>query len=114
MTCPTNPAAKEIMSSLRRDPEGRGFTHLATDGVLRTFDGDRNVVDYRQLSPEEIRTVMQVFPQQWRDQVKDKFVGVDGRDVTDEEQLRYPSEELVPRREKRSGTEAPSPTPASY
>ncbi|KAL5042430.1 hypothetical protein BDW71DRAFT_146574 [Aspergillus fruticulosus] len=111
MSSPIDTTEKTIMSSLRRSPSGHGFTHLACDGVLRTISGDHKVVDYRRLSPEEIQTVMQAFPQRHRDQVKDKFVGVDGRDVTDEEQLWHPSEELVPRRAKRSGVETPSSTP---
>ncbi|KAL2843414.1 hypothetical protein BJX68DRAFT_243949 [Aspergillus pseudodeflectus] len=112
MSCPIDTPAQTIMSSLRRSPSGRGYTHLACDGVLRAISGDNKVVDYRRLSPEDIQTVMQVFPQKYRDQVKDKFVGVDGRDVTNEEQLWNPSEELVPRRKERSGVEAPSSTPA--
>ncbi|KAL3445893.1 hypothetical protein BJX65DRAFT_280563 [Aspergillus insuetus] len=113
MPC-TNPEAKEIMSSLKHDPTGRGFTHLATDGVLRSFDGDRKVVDYRQLSPEEIQIVLHIYPPHMREQIKDKFVGVDGRNVKDEEALWNPGEEIGPLmagEEEGGGAKAPSSTP---
>ncbi|KAL3462542.1 hypothetical protein BJX64DRAFT_258899 [Aspergillus heterothallicus] len=114
MPCSTPSPAKAIMSSLRHD--GRGFTHLATDGVLRSFDGDRKVIDYRQLSPEEIQIVLQVFPAQLREQVEHKLVGVDGRNVTDEGQLWNPGEDIlgeINKKKKREtdGVEAPSSTP---
>ncbi|CEN60247.1 hypothetical protein ASPCAL02688 [Aspergillus calidoustus] len=115
------PEAKDIMSSLKHDPAGRGFTHLATDGVLRSFDGDRKVVDYRRLSPAEIQIVLQIYPPQLREKVKDKFVGVDGRDVLDEESLWNPRKELAPlmagederegEAEGEGGVKAPSSTP---
>ncbi|KAJ0413579.1 hypothetical protein BJY00DRAFT_57679 [Aspergillus carlsbadensis] len=111
MPCNTPPSAKAIMSSLKHDPSGRGFTHLATDGVLRSFDGDRKVVDYRQLSPDEIQIVLQIYPEKMRDMVKDKFVGVDGRDVCDEGALWNPGRELGPLMDGEGGVKAPSSTP---
>ncbi|KAL4876523.1 hypothetical protein BJY04DRAFT_199821 [Aspergillus karnatakaensis] len=85
MSCSTNPEAKAIFLSLRQDPAG--FTHLNSDGVLRSFDGDRKVIDYRQLSPEEIKIALTAYPPDMLEQVGHKFVGVDGRDVKDEEKL---------------------------
>jgi hypothetical protein len=88
-----NPEAKALFASIRH--ASAGFTHLGTDGVLRSFDGDRNVVDYRQLSPEEIQIALQVYPPHMRDQIKDKFAGVDGRNVKDEETLLHPGEDIL-------------------
>ncbi|KAL4925353.1 uncharacterized protein BDV17DRAFT_272448 [Aspergillus undulatus] len=62
---PTNPTAKAIMRSVARPP-GDGFTHLGSDGVLRAIDGNRRVIDYHALSPEEIDIVLGVFPPQYR------------------------------------------------
>lgn len=84
------------MKSLQKDPGGRGFTHLATDGVLRSFDGDRNVVDYRKLSPEEIELVSEIYPPAYRAQIKEEFAGVDGRNVTDTQQCLHPDASLMP------------------
>lgn len=83
------------MKSLRKDPTGMGFTHLATDGVLRALDGDRNVVDYRRLSPEEIKLAFEIYPPAFRAQLEDKFIGVDGRNVTDAQCL-HPDPSLLP------------------
>ncbi|KAL2847864.1 hypothetical protein BJY01DRAFT_212367 [Aspergillus pseudoustus] len=94
--CKTNPAAKAITKSLKHDPTGAGFTHLATDGVLRSFDGDRNVIDYRPLSPEEIAVWLEPWPPALREKLIPMFEGVDGRNVTDVEQLLHPRPELLP------------------
>lgn len=44
---------QEISSSLKRDMQG--CFHLGTDGILRSFDGNGLVVDYRQLEPHQVR-----------------------------------------------------------
>ena len=36
---------------MKRDPTGRGFTHLGKDGVLRTISGNYEVLDARDLVP---------------------------------------------------------------
>jgi hypothetical protein len=97
------------MKSLQKDPTGMGFTHLATDGVLRAFDGDRNVVDYRKLSPEEIELVLEIYPPAYRAQLNDKFSGVDGRNVTDTQQCLHPDASLMP---PERGSEGQNVSPA--
>jgi hypothetical protein len=58
--------------------------HLGVDGVLRSLNADRTVVlDYRRLSPEEIKDLASPFDQA----TQESLVGVDGRDVDDVEQL---------------------------
>ncbi|KAL2006336.1 hypothetical protein VTN00DRAFT_9990 [Thermoascus crustaceus] len=54
--------ARSLYRSLRRDESGRGFCHLGSDGVLRTIDSERKIVDYRQLSPEEVCSVNSELP----------------------------------------------------
>ena len=67
---------------MRRDPNG--VTHLGADGVARSLNADRTVVlDYRRLSPEEIKDLASGADQA----TQDRLAGIDGRDVTNVEQL---------------------------
>lgn len=79
----SNPDTNDtIAGHLRHDPDG--VLNIGRDGVLRSLNADRTVVlDYRRLSPEEIREVIAPADQA----TKDALDGVDGRDVTDEAQL---------------------------
>ncbi|KAL4860810.1 hypothetical protein BDV12DRAFT_181082 [Aspergillus spectabilis] len=104
--CKTNPKAKAIMKSLKQDPTGEGFTHLATDGVLRSFDGDRNVLDYKPLSPEEIALVLEEWPPTLHNQLREMFKGVDGRNVKNVEQFIHPHPDLMPPEPTSSGDQA--------
>lgn len=64
------------------DPDG--VINIGRDGVLRSLNADHTVVlDYRRLSPEEIKEIIAPADQA----TKDALIGVDGRDVTDEAQL---------------------------
>ncbi|KAJ0422994.1 hypothetical protein BJY00DRAFT_63089 [Aspergillus carlsbadensis] len=84
------------LKALPQDPSGRGFSHLAMDGVWRTFDKDRNVIGYYVLNPEEIAEVLTTFPLEIRERVEKELEGVDGHNVADLEQLMNPSAELLP------------------
>jgi hypothetical protein len=58
--------------------------HLGVDGVLRSLNADRTVVlDYRRLSPEEIKELASPFDQA----TQESLAGVDGRNVDDVEKL---------------------------
>ncbi|KAI2466712.1 hypothetical protein F4781DRAFT_340089 [Annulohypoxylon bovei var. microspora] len=39
----------EVLSGLKRDLSGAGFTHVGSDNVVRTFDKNFDVVDFAQL-----------------------------------------------------------------
>jgi hypothetical protein len=85
---------------LKQSPSLKGLNHLATDGVYRSFSSSGEVVDYKQLSPAEITKVLE-FHEKYMDseifqKTKKKFDGVDGRNVTDLEQLLHPGLELRP------------------
>jgi hypothetical protein len=58
------------------------------------------VVDYKQLSPAEIAMMLEFFEKHMHSESlqesKKKFEGVDGRNVTDLEQLLHPGPELRP------------------
>ncbi|KAI5208251.1 hypothetical protein E4T39_01459 [Aureobasidium subglaciale] len=63
----------------RSDPDGT--SNLGADGVLRSLNADRSaVLDYRRLTPEEVKEYATPFGQA----ALDALVGVDGRDVVDE------------------------------
>lgn len=67
---------------MRRDPNR--VDNIGRDELLRSLNADHTVVlDYRRLSPEEIKEFIAPIDQA----TKDALLGVDGRDVTDEAQL---------------------------
>jgi hypothetical protein len=102
-SCPNNSALLSALKSLPRDPSGLGFSHLGMDGVWRNFDGAGNVLSYRALNPEEIKEALEFFPKSVREKIEKELDGVDGRDVTDMEQLLQPREDLVTKLEENEG-----------
>ncbi|KAE8138981.1 hypothetical protein BDV38DRAFT_281542 [Aspergillus pseudotamarii] len=86
--------------SLKHSPSLQGFLHLASDGVYRSFSSSGEVVDYKQLNPAEIAIVLKDFDghidSEAFEKVKQKLQGVDGRNVTDLDQLLHPGPELRP------------------
>ncbi|KAL4789549.1 hypothetical protein BDV19DRAFT_373882 [Aspergillus venezuelensis] len=91
----SNPQATAIMQSIQQPP-GDSLTHLRSDGVLRCFDGDRNVIDYRALSLDDKDLVLQLFPRQCAEQFKAKYPGVDGRLVSEDE-MTNPGGRVLPK-----------------
>ncbi|CRG85676.1 hypothetical protein PISL3812_02707 [Talaromyces islandicus] len=102
-SCANNSALLSTLKSLPRDPSGLGFSHLGMDGVWRTFDRAGNVVSYLALSPEEIKEALNIFPKSFRENIEKRLDGVDGRNVTDIEQLLHPREDLLPKFEENEG-----------
>lgn len=60
------------------------------------------VIDYKQLSPQEISAVLRAFTGNMSaeaiGQLEEKWRGVDGRDVKEEEQLLHPGPGIMPDR----------------
>ncbi|KEQ84692.1 hypothetical protein M438DRAFT_344953 [Aureobasidium pullulans EXF-150] len=81
----------KVMASVRKSPSNEGFHHLGIDGVLRSFNSKREVVDYNQLSPGEVDDVVRgykgLIDNKKFAELEQKFRGVDGRKVTNEEDL---------------------------
>jgi hypothetical protein len=73
------------------------------DGVWRNYDGNRKAISYRPLSPEEIAEVLATYPDWMREMLGKQLEGVDGRSVTDVEQLMNPASEVGPRFEDAEG-----------
>ncbi|KAE8154645.1 hypothetical protein BDV25DRAFT_147587 [Aspergillus avenaceus] len=44
-----------VFPPLKHSPSNKGFSHLACDGVYRAFSSKGEVIDYRQMSPEELQ-----------------------------------------------------------
>ncbi|KAI5254655.1 hypothetical protein E4T42_02236 [Aureobasidium subglaciale] len=97
---PHRAAGRKVMASVRRSPSLEGFHHLGIDGVLRSFNSKREVVDYNQLSPGEVDDVVRGFKGLIDDEkfaeLEQKFKGVDGRKVTNEEDLLHPGPGVRP------------------
>jgi hypothetical protein len=91
------------LGSLKREPTGRDFFSIGVDGVLRVYHSDSfEVIDAIRMSPSDIKTFLDRLP---FDQAKeDKYRGVDGSGVSDEDMFN-PSEEIRPQRPSKEALE---------
>jgi hypothetical protein len=86
----------EIFRSLKREPTGHCFTSMGTDGVLRIWHSDSfEVIDAVRLSTAQIKNYLDRLP--FNQDKENKFRGVDGRGVPDENMF-SPPEEIRPKR----------------
>jgi len=94
MKTPT--AMSKTFPKLKSDPMGNCFSSLGADGVLRVYHFDSfEVIDAARLSTVQIKQFLDRLP---FDQAKeDKFRGVDGRGVSDEDMFN-PPEDIRPKR----------------
>ncbi|KAJ1322989.1 hypothetical protein MN608_11843 [Microdochium nivale] len=76
---------------MKRDPDGRGITGLGFDGVLRTFDKERDVVDAVGLNPAQIREYYEGLP------MHERFLTADGRNISHEKWF-HPDAENIPKK----------------
>ncbi|KAF4429958.1 hypothetical protein FACUT_8998 [Fusarium acutatum] len=93
---------RDIQRSMNRDPEGHGISALGFDGVLRTFDAERNVLDAIGLNPTQIKEYYDGLP------IPDRFLTADGRNVSRKDMF-SPNLEDIPRKpteEDRARTRA--------
>ncbi|KAB2573617.1 Lactobacillus up-regulated protein [Lasiodiplodia theobromae] len=105
---------QELLSSLKADDHG--FVHLGNDGVLRSFDASGNVIDYRQLSPDQIRDSINMYDAigtEERNHLENVYRGVDGRQVPREKVLNpdenVGGQEDEPEQDQNHGEDCPSP-----
>jgi hypothetical protein len=87
---------------MKRDPEGHGISALGYDGVLRTFDAERNILDAVGLNPNQIREYYEGLP------MPERFFTADGRNVSRRDMF-HPDAENIPRKpteEDRARTRA--------
>ncbi|KAG5744881.1 hypothetical protein H9Q70_012426 [Fusarium xylarioides] len=93
---------RDVRKLMKRDPEGHGISALGFDGVLRTFDAERNVLDAVGLNPTQIREYYDGLP------MPERFLTADGRNVSRKD-LFNPNVEDIPRKptaEDRARTRA--------
>jgi hypothetical protein len=95
------PTASSVpFPKLKGEPTGNCFNNLGADGVLRVYYSVYHpkafeVIDAARLSPLQIKQFLDRFP--FDQATEDRFRGVDGRNVPDE-QLLNPPEEIRPER----------------
>jgi hypothetical protein len=84
------------LKALEKDPAGEGFPHQGMDGVWREFGKDGKVWSYRTLSPEEIKEMVNMWPEDIRSFLEKELEGVDGPNVKDIPQLLHPDADIMP------------------
>ncbi|KAF5965943.1 hypothetical protein FBULB1_11976 [Fusarium bulbicola] len=92
----------DIRRLMKRDPDGHGISALGYNGVLRTFDAKRNVLDAVDLGPEQVREYYDGLP------IPERFLTADGRSLSVKDMF-YPNPEDIPRKhteEDRAKTRA--------
>ncbi|KAB5526479.1 hypothetical protein GE09DRAFT_1141507 [Coniochaeta sp. 2T2.1] len=82
---------RDIKRSMKRDPDGHGISALGYDGVLRTFDNERNVLDAVGLNPAQIREYYHGLP------MPERLLAADGRNVSRWDMF-HPDAENIPRK----------------
>ena len=79
-----------------------GYFNLGNDGVLRSLSSTNKVLAYAQLSPRLISAFLARPPEEYWAQngqhLRETFNNVDGRTVTNIQQLVDPGEDIVPPR----------------
>jgi hypothetical protein len=86
-----NMSLRDIRTSMKRDPDGHGISSLGYDGVLRTFDAERNVLDAVGLNPTQIREYYEGRP------IPERFLTSDGSKMS-QEQMFSPNAEDIPKK----------------
>ena len=82
---------RDILRSMKKDANGQGINALGYDGVLRTFDKERNIVDAVGLNPTQIREYHDGRP------MHERFLTADGRNISRWDMF-HPDTENIPRR----------------
>ncbi|KAH6970233.1 hypothetical protein DER45DRAFT_590571 [Fusarium avenaceum] len=81
----------DILKEMKSDPDGNGISGLGYDGVLRSFDLERNVVDAVGLNPTQILEYYEGVP------MPDRFLTADGRKISHWVMF-HPDAESIPRK----------------
>ncbi|KAK4575298.1 hypothetical protein LTR86_001151 [Recurvomyces mirabilis] len=88
-----------IIAGLKKDPTGQGITHIGDDGIIRTYDGQGNVLDNAPLSTAQLNAHLSNLPtllQPHEAHLRDTYRNVSGHDVTDMSQILTPPDHLRP------------------
>ena len=82
---------RDIKRSMKKDLDGHGISALGYDGVLRTFDNERNVLDAVGLNPTQIREYYDGLP------MPERLLTADGRNISRWDMF-HPDAENIPRK----------------
>ncbi|KAI1150898.1 hypothetical protein F4825DRAFT_387078 [Nemania diffusa] len=82
---------RDIKRSMKKDPDGHGISALGYDGVLRTFDKERNALDAVGLNPTQIREYYDGLP------MPERLLTADGRKISRWDMFQ-PDPENIPRK----------------
>ncbi|KAI0486996.1 hypothetical protein F4859DRAFT_467881 [Xylaria cf. heliscus] len=82
---------RDITRSMKKDPDGNGINALGYDGVLRTFDNERNVLDAVGLNPTQIREYYDGR------QMPERLLTADGRNISRWDMF-HPDAENIPKK----------------
>lgn len=86
-----NMSLRDIRRLMKKDPGGQGISALGYDGVLRTFDNERNVLDAVGLNPTQIREYYDGLP------MPERFLTADGRNISRWDMF-HPDAENIPKK----------------
>ncbi|KAI1117080.1 hypothetical protein F5Y14DRAFT_404764 [Nemania sp. NC0429] len=82
---------RDIRRSMKKDPDGHGISALGYDGVLRTFDNKRNVLDAVGLNSTQIREYYDGLP------MPERLLTADGRNISRWDMF-HPDAENIPKK----------------
>lgn len=86
-----NTSLRDIIRLMKKDPDGHGINSLGYDGVLRTFDNERNILDAVGLNPTQIREYYDGLP------MPERLLTADGRNISHWDMF-HPDAENIPRK----------------
>ncbi|KAI1131088.1 hypothetical protein F5Y10DRAFT_262472 [Nemania abortiva] len=82
---------RDVQKSMKKDPNGHGINALGYDGVLRSFDNERNVLDAVGLNPAQIREYYNGL------EMPKRFLTADGRNISRWDMF-HPDAENIPKK----------------
>ncbi|KAK0764629.1 hypothetical protein N5P37_002095 [Trichoderma harzianum] len=86
-----NMSLRDIQKLMKKDPNGHHISSLGYDGVLRTFDNERNILDAVGLNPTQIREYYDGLP------IPERLLTADGRNISRWDMF-HPDAENIPRK----------------
>ncbi|KAK5116692.1 hypothetical protein LTR62_007366 [Meristemomyces frigidus] len=89
----------DTIRGLKKDPSGRGISHIGDDGVIRTYDQHGTVLDYAQLDASQLDAYISNLPpllQPHEAHLREVYTNVSGHDVQAFAQIMTPPDHLRP------------------
>ncbi|KGY15489.1 hypothetical protein PABG_11476 [Paracoccidioides brasiliensis Pb03] len=91
-----NPRECSMLFGFTDERDPNGFRHVGDDGILRYFNGNGEVLNYKRLDKEQLSNLASTYPEpEHRDHLHDVWKDVNSSTVSSE-QIWNPSKELLP------------------